>query len=481
MADGRPAGFSPISFRDPAGRLFDDGQRIRRVVAPEALATLQTLLATPWQQAAVADGSLIPTTVLAADAEPTIVVPPGAGLVEHPRLLASFAPEWPAEMLHAAATLTLDLMDRALSSGMGLKDATPANVLFAGTRPTFIDILSFEDRHPCDPHWQAYAQFSRMFLLPLLAHRETGLPLAALYAGNADGLSPEAAYRLLGGWRRLRPPALGLATLPTWLARRSGQVAETLYAPKRSDSAPKARYILDHLLGHLRRSLARVRPQDRQGTWTGYMLDGRAASYAAEGFTEKETTVRGWLQRVSPRKVLDVGCNTGHFSLLAASLGATVTAIDADPQAVAQTWRAAAQTGAAVLPLVVDICNPTAAAGWRSAERPGFLDRIRQRCDHVMLLAVLHHLVLTAGIPLPEVITLVADLTTDTAIIEWVPPTDPMAQILIRGRSHLAGQLTLDGFTAACQTAFEVLDQQPVGDSGRILYLLQKRHDPQLA
>jgi SAM-dependent methyltransferase len=481
MTDRQREAFSPISFRDPAGRLFDDGQRILRVVSPAAVPTLKRLLDAPWQQKAVAAGRLIPTAVVSATEWPDLAVPSGGMVVEHPRLLASFAHEWPAEMLHAAAELTLDLLAQGLSAGLGLKDATPANVLFHGTTPTFIDVLSFEDRHPNDPQWQAYGQFTRMFLLPLLASRETGLPMAACYAGSGDGLSPEAVYELLGGWRRLMPPALGLVALPTWLARRADRMSETLYEPSRVDPPQKARYILDHLLRHLRRSLDQVQPRTRAGIWTGYMQDGRASSYDADGFADKEATIAEWLRRLSPRQVLDVGCNTGHFSLLAASLGAAVTAIDADPAAVTRTWQAARQAGARVLPLVVDICRPTPAWGWRNAESPDFLSRARGRFDHVMLLAVVHHLVLTAGIPISEVLGLVADLTTDTAIVEWVPPTDPMAKVLIRGRTHLESLLTLDSFETACRSAFEVLAKQPVGPHGRILFLLRKRHAAPMA
>lgn len=119
-------------------------------------------------------------------------------LTEHTRVaFPSFPAEWPAEMLAAAAHLTLDLARAALAHGWRLKDATPYNILFRGCSPIFIDVLSFERREAQDALWPAYAQFVRTFLLPLLACRAGHFPLDQLWLASRDGLEPEQLYRSL--------------------------------------------------------------------------------------------------------------------------------------------------------------------------------------------------------------------------------------------------------------------------------------------
>jgi hypothetical protein len=132
-------------------------------------------------------------------------------------------------MLHAAAGLTLDLARTLAADGLGLKDATPYNVLFRGPNPVFIDVLSFERREPGDPTWLPYAQFVRTFLLPLLANRAFGLGLDQILTTRRDGLEPEELYRWIRPAQRLRPPYFGLVTVPTLLGAKHRQDDQTIY------------------------------------------------------------------------------------------------------------------------------------------------------------------------------------------------------------------------------------------------------------
>ena len=105
---------------------------------------------------------------------------PGEILLEHPRVFfPSYPWEWTPDAWVAAGGLTLDLCEALLGQGLILKDATPLNVLFEGTRPVFVDVLSIDARDPASPLWLAYAQFVRTFLLAA-----GGLPLSGLAAGG---------------------------------------------------------------------------------------------------------------------------------------------------------------------------------------------------------------------------------------------------------------------------------------------------------
>jgi hypothetical protein len=246
-------------------------------------------------------------------------------------------------------------------------------VLFRGSQPVFIDVPSFEKRAVGDPMWKPYAQFVRTFLLPLLACRTWGDTLAGCFITRRDGLEPEQLFRRCGWLQRLRPPFLGLVTLPAWLSR-SGE-AQGTYRERLMADAAKARFILEMTLKRLPRLLDQTQPRPkRASTWSDYMA---THSYNDDAFKLKESFVREALAEARPDWVLDVGANTGHFSALAASAGASVVALDSDVQCVDGIWRRARAQNLDILPLVVDFARSSPALGWRNREQPSFLERAR--------------------------------------------------------------------------------------------------------
>lgn len=449
-----------ISFRDPAGRLYRKDGRIFREVRPEGVANLDAFLECPAAGTLIDSRRVIGTSVLSR----------GDGvLLEHePVWFPSFPYEWPPEMLHAAARLTLDLAFDLLPHGVGLKDATPYNVLFRGPKPVFIDVLSFERRRPGDPIWLPYGQFLRTFLLPLLAHRSFGLTLNRIFLARRDGLEPDDLYRYAGPLRRISPLYLTGVSLPVWLAGRAAD--DSVYRPK-STGEEKARFILERTLGALRRKLRRLEPRPRKSAWSEY---ADSNSYSPAAAAEKETFVRQFLAEQRPAAVLDVGANTGRYSALAAREGARVVAIDADPAVTGDVWRMAAAQELDILPLVTDLSRPAPALGWRNGECAAFLERAAGNFDAVLMLAVIHHMLVTERVPLPEILDLAADLAKTWAVVEFVAPADPMFHRIARGRDALHAGLTAAVFEAACLPRFEIARSRELGAT-RSLYLLRKR------
>jgi SAM-dependent methyltransferase len=476
---------SLASFRDPGGIIVEHRGRIFRLIARAGADDIKLSLESPALREFVAAGRLIGTVEISvAEAEEALR---DSGLdalvgseevlaaVEHERVpLRTFPYEWPPEMLHAAAALTLDLALALLDEGMGLKDATPYNILFRGPRPVFVDWLSFERREPRDPVWLPEAQFARTFLLPLLAGKHYGLRPDQLLLSKRDGLEPAEVYRLCSPLERFRPPFLTLATIPTLLGARQATGDASIYRPKTSANAEKARFILQQQFKRLRRLLKKVGPDARRASaWTDYI--GPRQHFTDEYLLAKQAFVEQALEEFRPRTVLDVGCNTGHFSRVAARAGAAVTAIDQDPAVVGEAWRAAQAEGLDVLPLVVDITRPSPGVGWRNGECPSFLDRMRGQPDAVMMLALLHHMMVSERIPLPQILELAAELTRDLLLVEFVAPEDPMFRRIARGRDALYSGLTNDGFRDACAARFEIVRAAKLAQSDRWLYLLKKK------
>lgn len=460
----------PASFRDPAGAVYRLPDRILRSVQPDFNNELEAFLATAAAKLAIENGSLIGSAKISAALYPDLRA---EHLWEHERVwFPSFPYEWSPAMLEAAGRLTLDLAEAVLDEGFGIKDATPYNVLFRGPRPVFIDVLSFERRDPLDATWLPYAQFVRTFLLPLLASKCLGLPLDSSLLSRRDGLEPETLYQWASLGQRIRPPFLGLVTIPKLLSRKGS--ANPSYHGNRMSSPEQARFVLSGLLRSCRRQLSAVAPvKPRESTWSGY-LDHKSL-YSPAQLAQKEKFVNEALDLAGPRRVLDVGANEGLFSFAAARRGAEVVAIDSDPVVTGVMWRTASAEQLNVLPLVVDLTRPAPAVGWRNQECPSFLDRARGSFDLVLMLAVIHHILVTERIPLEEVLSLVEEMTREFVLIEFVAPEDPMFQRIVRGRERLYSHFTPAWFEAAAASRFELIRSTRIDGLNRWLYLFRRR------
>jgi SAM-dependent methyltransferase len=471
------------SFRDPAGRVFLINDRVLRLVTKAGAAELKNFLDTDSARALVARGQLVTTTFVNHDIHelglPRAVVESNSSsdaepfVVEHERIAPrSFPYEWSPRMLHAAGSLTLDLAETTLDEGFSLKDATPYNVLFKGTQPIFVDVLSFEAREPHDPTWLPLNQFVRTILLPLLVNKHFGLRFDQLLLAQREGIEPAEVAQLCGLRQKFSPLFLSLVFFPHWLGNKKTKGDESIYRPRRLKNAAQAKFILERQFKQLRRQLDKLQPTNRVSNWSEYMTADR--HFSDEYLQAKQSFVAAALAETQPGNVLDVGCNTGHFSRLAATHGASVVAIDQDPIVIDEVWARAAAEKLDILPLVVNLARPTPALGWRNEECPSFLERARGNFDLVFMLAVLHHLLVTEQIPLPEILELAAELTSQFLIIEFVTPADPMFRSLVRGREELYRELTKEYFEQFVNERFAITRSQQLNNT-RWLYLLRKR------
>jgi hypothetical protein len=153
-----------------------------------------------------------------------------------------------------------------------------------------------------------------------------------------------------------------------------------------------------------------------------------------------------------------------------------VVAIDQDPAVVGTLFEKARAERLDILPLVVDLARPTPATGWNNEENPSFLARARGRFEAVFMLALIHHLVVTEQIPLPELFSLAARVTNRYLVIEYVAPEDPQFQRLVRGREALYRHLTREFFERTAGETFTIVKSVKIENQERWLYVMEKRN-----
>ena len=370
--------FANGTFRDPKGRLYQDGDRILREIYPEHASSVLAWVSSPLARSWAQQGRMVSSMIHSAEHEDT-------ALLEHERIFFPTYPwEWTPGQWSDAASLTLDLCEEALEEGLILKDATPLNVLFCGPNPIFVDVLSFEQRDRRSPLWLAYAQFVRTFLLPLCAHVHLGWPLAATLQ-RRDGYEPGDLAPFLSVFQRWRRPFRSLVTIPQLLENKAQIGARR---PKVSEEL--ADFTVRRLLRMTRKLLHSVAPPSHTSRWSKYTET--ASHYGSVDHEAKRAFVHSVLEGIQPARVLDVGANTGVYSRIAAESGASVVAWDTDVQAADLNWRTARVKGLAILSVVADFARPTPAVGWRNRENASLLDRAKGQFDCVMMLGVMHHL-----------------------------------------------------------------------------------------
>ncbi len=393
----------------------------------------------------------------------------------HPRVPVPTYPwEWTPSQWLAAAELTLTLCAEALDEGWVLKDATPLNILFIGSRPVLVDVLSFERWDPAPKEypshiWLAYGQYVRTFLLPMLMNRMLSWPLE-LSLFKRDGYEPVELYKALSWSQRFSPSAFWPVTLPARLDKKGAESKAAKGIPQHK-SPELALHLLKQTLANLRKRTLRAMPEYSGSEWSNYTAT--LTHYTAQESAQKLDWVRNVLEELKPARVLDIGANTGVFSALAAEQGAQVVALERDAAAAESLYRMTRKSELSIQTIHADLARPTPAVGWENHETSSLLHRLEKKSDVVLMLAVIHHLILMEQIPVSAILDLAHRLTAQTLVLEWVPVSDPMYQSLMRGRDALYGSLGETDLLAACAGRFRTLRRQPL-DNGRILFLFAK-------
>lgn len=451
------------SFRDPSGFVFTSNGRPYRQVNRVFAEQFEACTSSGLYDGLTSDGLLVAHTredlslAHTADAH-AVLAPAVVPFISYPY-------EWCFGELKDAALLTLDVQLRALERGFVLRDASAYNVQFVDGRPIFIDTLSFERYRDGEP-WVAYRQFCQHFLVPLTLMARRDVRCGLLLREHLDGIPLDLGAALLP-----RSSWFDIATmLHVQLHARSQRkhqdtdVAATIgrrKMPKRS---------LASLVESLRSAVARLDWLPAGTQWAEYVDE---TNYSDAATAAKQELVRRFVRESHPATVWDVGANTGLYSRIAREHASLVVSFDVDPAAVERNYRAVrARSETGILPLLLDVTNPSPPIGWAHRERMSLADR--GPADLVMALALVHHLAIGNNVPLESVAAYFAELAR-ALIVEFVAKSDSQVVRLLRNREDVFPTYTKDGFEAAFADHFVIHACVRVGDAERWLYRMTRR------
>ncbi len=456
-------GTLPSSFRDPSGFLFTREGILYRQVNRSYGAFYDHLMQSGLYRELTESSWLVPhaevdAPPLRADCAYRVIRPERIPFISHPY-------EWCFSQLKEAALLTLKIQRRALEAGMSLKDASASNVQFLNGKPIFIDSLSFE-RYSEGRPWIAYRQFCQQFLAPLALMSRRDVRLGRLLQIDPAGVPLDLADSLLPISAWLSPALFLHLHLHAKAQQRLGDQPP----PKNPPRMDRRAFV--GLIDHLKGAVDSLRWQPRNTTgWEAYY---QQSDYGPEALEQKRRLVGQFLDqlRPPPRLTWDLGANTGLFSRMISSRGILTISIDSDAACVERNFQECVRTGEKnLLPLLIDLANPSPGLGWAHEERSSWMDR--GPADLVLALALLHHLAIANNVPLQRIADLLAKAGR-WLIIEFIPKEDPQVQRLLAYRDDIFPDYSREGFERCLGALFTTRRTEKIQGTERLLYLMER-------
>lgn len=454
------------SFRDPSGFLFSRNGILYRQINNSYAENYDLLMSSGLYDKLIKIGRLVPhREVDVKPAEPDlsykVIQPEVVPFISYPF-------EWSFGELQDAALATLSIQKRALKLGLSLKDSSAYNIQFYNSKATLIDTLSFEKYCDGEP-WVAYRQFCQHFLCPLALMAYRDVRLNQLLRVYIDGIPLDLASRLLPSRALLN---FGLFSHVFLHAKAQIRYANKAFEKIKTPKVGMGKQALIGLIESLESTIQRLKWKPAGTEWGNYY---EITNYTDIAFLHKKQLISEWMLRLKPKVTWDLGANTGIFSRLVSQIGSFTVAYDVDAAAVEQNYlQVKAVNEPLILPLVLDLTNPSPAIGWNNRERLSLVER--GPADVILALALIHHLAISNNVPLPRLADFFHDMC-HWLVIEFVPKSDSQVQILLTSRKDIFDHYTQEDFENIFRERFKICETEKVHESERVLYLMEKRLD----
>ena len=450
-----------VSYRDNAGFVFEQYGIFYRCINEIYFPQYDHLLQSGLYKELINTGRLIKHTeinkeffLLAENSNVKIILPEQLPFISYPY-------EWSFDMWKDAAIVTLKVMQIAMANGMILKDATPFNIQFYNGRPVFIDTLSFDIYEEGKP-WIAYRQFCECFLSPLLLMHYDHRDMAKFFMAYPEGIPLEITKSLLP----LKSKFNLHVYMHVWLQSKVAANAKNDTTSTNNFSFKK----LEVLITGLQEFIKSLSVKNDKSTWDDYYTDTILGN---QYLLQKKSLVADFCEQISFNTVIDLGANDGYFSWLLKDKATNIISVDFDSNCVNELYKKTRKEKVKnINPLVATLNTPSPSIGWANAERTSLTTRLK--ADLVLALALVHHLAIRNNVPLIKIAEWFAGMGK-YLLVEFVPKTDEKVKKLLLNRTDIFSGYYFENFKNAFGTYYNIINEERVGDTERVLFLMERK------
>ena len=449
------------SFRDPSGFLFVNEGNIYRQINKSYQNEFDKLIDSGLYEKLVEKELLIPHEESNIESPQ----PNECYKIIKPKLIhfISYPYEWSFSQLKDAALITLEIQKIAFEYGFTLKDCSAYNVQFHNGKPIFIDTLSFEIYQE-GQIWKGYKQFCQHFLAPLTLMSHRDIRLNQLLRNYIDGIPLDLTAKLLPMKTK------SMFTLFAHIHTHSKKQKD--YEGKQVDLKKKklGRNAFVGIVESLHSAIKKQNISLEKTEWGNYYSD---TNYSEDAMTEKKNIISNLIEKIKPKNVWDIGGNVGTFSRIGSDKGIPTVCFDIDPVAIEKNYLECKEKNEKnLLPLLMDLTNPSPDIGWQNMERDSFLTR--GPADLVLSLALIHHLAISNNVPL-ELISEFFSRNSRNLIIEFIPKTDSQVKRLLSTREDIFVEYDQIHFEKEFERYFTIIEKKEIKDSIRIIYYMHNK------
>ncbi len=450
------------SFRDPSGFVFYYEGICYRQINPVYKECYDYFLESGLYQKLVNEKLLIPHETVSSSHLPFS----GGYLTIRPEPIPfiSYPYEWCFTQFKKAALATLDILKHALDHNMILKDANAYNIQFHNGQPLLIDTLSFEKYQEGEP-WAGYKQFCENFLGPLALMSYKDIRLGRMLREYIEGIPLDLISSLL--------PKKTYLDFHLIIHIHLHARYQKNYSNKQSSvvkSKTMSKKSLLGLINSLESAIKKMYWNPSESEWGDYYSN---SPHVPKFLEEKINLVSGYLDFLKPKVIWDLGANTGVFSRISSNKGIPTISMDIDPGCVETNYLQALEKGEKnLLPIWVDLNNPSPGIGWDNKERMSLQER--GPVDTILVLALIHHLAISNNVPLLNIARFFSNIC-QSLIIEFVPKSDFMVQKMLATREDIFPDYTQVLFEKIFQKYFKIIKTGEISNSDRTLYLMKNK------
>jgi hypothetical protein len=447
-----------ISYKDLSARVVEKEGKFIRYIFTNYKCEYDYLMSSGLYEELVQLNLLIPHDELHLNEEEEVY----KIILPQQLIFQSYPFEWSYTQWQRAILSFFKINQISLKYGMVLKDATPYNFHIIGSDAIMFDTTSFiffKDNNK----WLAYKQFCQEFLSPIALMHYNGQNWGKLYMAHLRGFPLDFVSRQLplSSWFNLT------VLLHIHLhAKFVGNVSRENKTEKKGFTIEK----LNSLINQINDSIL---------SWKGpYLFNNNWQKYyeidieTKEYIDLKEASIKSWLLSIKPHSVLDLGANTGKFSLIASEFAKIVIAIESDRNCIEEMYKQIIINNICnVFPLIGDLSEPSPSLGMMNLELSSIFGRAKS--ELVMGLALIHHLYFTNDMSFAQIAELFSKFSSKYLIVEFIPIEDRKVMGLIETKPHRESGYTLESFNSNLFLYFKKIEEITLFPSFRILMLFK--------